>query len=143
MAVYNTIIESPNTPDSQEALKELNIKKEILDVSVDTKKRTIEIQFIKPINQFISLGFVSDNVADEIFEKYGKKANISIVDYSITFEDGLYGIEVNIDVEEEKKEESENHKKRLPLPLFILVAIISGFLTIVLILIKAFNKFKK
>ncbi len=142
MEIFNGIIEGTNTPEAQEILKQLDAQKDILLTSVDTEEKKIEVQFIQPINQIKSLGFVSQNIADTVFEKYGNSSNVNIADYMVTFENGVYGLIVDLEVEE-LPEDEEPKGKRLPLPLLIIVGALTGILTAVLVVIKVIKSFRK
>lgn len=143
MEIFNGIIEGTNTHETQEILKQLDSEKDILLTSVDAEEKKIEVQFIQPINQIKSLGFVPQEIADAIFEKYGDGSNVDIADYIVTFENGVYGLVADIEVEELPEENEEPKSKRLPLPLLVVVGTLTGILTAVLVVLKMIKSFRK
>lgn len=143
MEIFNGIIEGTNTPEAQEILKQLDPEKDILLTSVNADDKTIEVQFIQPINQIKSLGFVPQEICEAIFEKYGDGSNVDIADYMVTFENGVYGLVADIEVDELPNEDEEPKSKRLPLPLLIVVGVLTGILTAVLVVIKMIKSIRK
>lgn len=141
MEIFSITIQCLNTPEVQEILKSIDSESDVLLTSVDTEDQKIEIQNIQPINQLKTIGFVPDEAAKEIFDKYGDSATIDVDDYAITFENGMYGIVADISVEEKNIEEPKH--KRLPLPILIVVGVLTGLLTVVLVIIKLLKKLKK
>lgn len=141
MEVFNCVIQGTNNPEVQEILKNIDCDTDILITSVNTETSTIEIQYIEPINQLKTLGFVPQEIATEIIEKYGDNSNVDIADFLITFENGLYGVVVDIEVDEIKEEEPK--EKRLPLPLLVVVGSLTALLTLVLVIIKIVKSFGK
>lgn len=143
MEIFNGIIDGTNMPEAQEIIKGLDSESDILLTSVDMDEKKIEIQNIQPINQVKTIGKVPDEIANEIFEKYGENANVDIADYMITYENGVYGIIADISVEELSDEDDEPRNKRLPLPLLIVVGALTAILTAVLVVIKLIKSLNK
>ena len=143
MEIFNGIIEGTNTPDAQEILKNMDSDRDILLTSVDYESNIIEVQFIEPINQVKTVGFVPEEICSAIFEKYGNNANVDIADFMITFENGVYGLVADIEVEEMSNDEEQPKEKRLPLPLLVVVGTLTAILTIILVIIKMIKSFRK
>ncbi|MGN1318609.1 MAG: hypothetical protein ACI4VF_06290 [Lachnospirales bacterium] len=143
MEIFNCNIDCSSIAESQEILKELDSDKDLLLTNIDQENKKIEIQYIKPINQLITIGYVPDEIANEIFEKYSEDATIDIEDYMTTYENGTYGLVVDITAEEEPKEEEKPKNKRLPLPILIVVGALTALLTAVLVFVKLLKSLNK
>ncbi len=136
MEIFNGIIKGTDLPEAQEILKELDCDRDILLTTVYPEEKKIEVQFIQPINQVKTIGFVPDDIVEEIFEKYGENANVDISDYMVTYENGVYGLVADVEVDDMPDEDEKEDNKRLPLPLLIIVGALTGILTAVLIVVK-------
>lgn len=143
MEIFTTVIENTNTPEIQEILKTLDNTKDVLLTSENTENPDIvDIQYIKPINQIKTIGNIPTSLMAEIKDKFGDNITIEITDYQITYDNGVYGLAVDIDVDSRKPAETPK-SKNLPWPILLLVGIVTGLLTVVLIIIKLIKKSKK
>lgn len=143
MAVFTTVIENTNTPQIQELLKSLDNTKDVLLTSENAENPNIvDVQFIKPINQIEVLGNIPTSLMAEIKDKCGDDVTLEISDYEVTYDNGVYGLVVDIDVDNTSPAEIAKGKS-LPWPILIVVGILTGLLTVILIVIKLFKKRKK
>jgi hypothetical protein len=134
MEIFKTVIENTNTPQIQELLKSLDNTKDVLLTSENT-------EFIKPINQIETLGNIPSSLISEIKDKCGDDVTFEISDYEVTYDNGVYGLEVDLVVDNRHAEVPKS--KNLPWPILILVGVLTGLLTIILVIIKLFKKSKK
>lgn len=142
MEIFKTVIENTNTPQIQELLKSLDNTKDVLLTSENAENpEIVDVQFIKPINQIETLGNIPSSLISEIKDKCGDDVTFEISDYEVTYDNGVYGLEVDIVVDTRHAEVPKS--KNLPLPILILVGVLTGLLTIILVIIKLFKKSKK
>ena len=138
MEIFKTVIENTNTPQIQELLKSLDNTKDVLLTSENAENpEIVDVQFIKPINQIETLGNIPSSLISEIKDKCGDDVTFEISDYEVTYDNGVYGLEVDNRHAEVPK------SKNLPWPILILVGVLTGLLTIILVIIKLFKKSKK
>lgn len=137
--IYTTTIKGTNNAESQNIIKHLDPREDLLFVYGDLADGTpVEIQYIKPINDVKTVGLLDPELAEEILKTHGEEISIGIAKYELTFEDGVYGITADIEVE--AAEDDEEDSKRLPLPALIVVGALTGFLTLLLIIVRMLNK---
>ncbi len=142
MEIFKTVIENTNTPQIQELLKSLDNTKDVLLTSENTENpEIVDVQFIKPINQIETLGNIPSSLISEIKDKCGDDVIFEISDYEVTYDNGVYGLEVDLVVDNRHAEVPKS--KNLPWPILILVGVLTGLLTIILVIIKLFKKSKK
>ena len=132
MEIFKTVIENTNTPQIQELLKSLDNTKDVLLTSENTENQEIEdVQIIKPINQIETLGNIPSSLISEIKDKCGDDVTFEISDYEVTYDNGVYGLEVDLVVDNRHAEVPKS--KNLPWPILILVGVLTGLLTIILV----------
>ncbi len=134
MEIINAVIENTNTPEIQAMLAKLNPEEDILFTNMNDDGK-IEVEYIEPINNIKVIGTISDDIVASINEKYGDDASIDIYDYAVTYDQGVYGLVVDIEIDTVEEEKPVKEKK-LPLPLLIVIGIATGVLTIVLVILK-------
>ena len=135
MEIINAIIENTNSPEIQAILAKLNPEEDILFTNESEDGSSIEVEYIEPINNIKVIGSIPEDIISAIKEKYGDDASIDIYDYVVTYDQGVYGLAVDIEIE---KIDNENpvKERKLPLPLLILVGIATALLTVILIILK-------
>jgi hypothetical protein len=139
MEIFTTTIQNTDTPEIQSIIRKLDNDEDILMTAGSLNDEApIEVQYIKPINQIINVGTLSSEFVKNIKEKYGSNVALDITDFTVTLENGTYGIDADIEVDQlpEAEEEPVDNGKKLPLPLLIIVGLLTGILTIVLIIVK-------
>ncbi len=137
--IYTTTIKGTNNAQSQDIIKNLDPREDVIFVYGDLADGTpVEVQYIKPINDVKTIGLIDAELAKEIVQDHGEEISVSIPRYELTFEDGIYGITADIEVEPAQSEEDK--PKRLPLPALLGVGVLTGMLTIVLVVLKTLNK---
>ncbi len=137
--IYTTTIKGTNNAHSQEIIKDLDPREDLLFVYGDLADGPVEIQYIKPINDIKTIGLLDPELAEEIIKTHGEEISVSIAGYELTFEDGVYGITADIEVEA-AEEDSIEDKKDMSLPALIVVGLLTGFVTLLLIIVKMLNK---
>lgn len=141
--IYTTTIKGTNNAQSQEIIKNLDPREDLLFVYGDITENAqpVEIQYIKPINDIKTIGLLDAELVKEITANHGEEISVSVSGYELTFEDGVYGITADIEVEDASEDDEViNKQKNLPLPLLLAVGALTGILTVVLVIIKIFNK---
>lgn len=147
MEIFNITIQNTDTPEIQGIIHKLDNDEDILMTAGSLNDdNPIEVQYIKPINQIVNIGILPQEFIDEVKSKYGTNVSMDITDFTITLENGIYGINANIEVEklpeyDEAAEAEEDNS--LPLPLLLIVGLLTGILTIVLIVVKLIYRNKK
>lgn len=138
--ILTTIVQNTATAEVQGILKRLDPKKDVLLLYGDfIGGEPLNVQYIKPINEIITLGVIDSSFLDDIIKEYGD-VSLAIENYTVNFENGVYTLELDIDIEE--IEVKEKPKKRLPFPLLIIVGAVTALLTIILIVLKILKKLK-
>lgn len=135
MEIINAIIENTNSPEIQAILAKLNPEEDILFTNESEDGSSIEVEYIEPINNIKVIGSIPEDIISAIKEKYGDDASIDIYDYVITYDQGVYGLAVDIEIEKIDNEKPVKERK-LPLPLLIVVGIATALLTVILIILK-------
>lgn len=142
MNIYNTIITNTDTPQIQEILKNLDPDKDVLLNAPNAEDSSvIDIQYIKPINDIVTIGNMPDELMEKLRDEHGSNFTIDIIDYAVTYDNGVYGLVVDLQINDLALDSPKI--KRLPLPLLILVGAATGVLTLVLVIIKLMRKGKK
>ena len=140
--IYTTTIKGTNNAQSQDIIKNLDPREDIIFVYGDLADGTpVEVQYIKPINDVKTIGLIDAELAKEIVLNHGEEISVSIPKYELTFEDGIYGITADIEVEPAQSDEEK--KKKLSLPALIGVGAVTGVLAAVLVVLKVVNKTTK
>ncbi len=142
MEIINAVIENTNSPEVQNLLAKLNSSDEVLYTSESEDGQTLNVEYIEPINNVKILGNIPENIVSSVKEKYGENASIDIYDYVITYDNGVYGLVVDIEVDT-VEDEKPVKQKRLPLPLLIIVGSITAILTVILVVLKLIFHKKK
>ena len=142
MEIINAVIENTNSPEVQNLLAKLNSSDEVLYTSESEDGKTLNVEYIEPINNVKILGNIPENIVSSVKEKYGENASIDIYDYVITYDNGVYGLVVDIEVDT-VEDEKPVKQKRLPLPLLIIVGSITAILTVILVVLKLIFHKKK
>ena len=142
MEIINAVIENTNSPEVQNLLAKLNSSDEVLYTSESEDGQTLNVEYIEPINNVKILGHIPENIVSSVKEKYGEYASIDIYDYVITYDNGVYGLVVDIEVDT-VEDEKPVKQKRLPLPLLIIVGSITAILTVILVVLKLIFHKKK
>ena len=142
MEIINAVIENTNSPEVQNLLAKLNSSDEVLYTSESEDGKTLNVEYIEPINNVKILGNIPENIVSSVKEKYGENASIDIYDYVITYDNGVYGLVVDIEVDT-VEDEKPVKQKRLPLPLLIIVGSITAILTVILVVLKLIFRQKK
>ena len=138
--IYTTTIKGTNNAQSQEIIKNLDPREDMLFVYGDLADDTpVEIQYIKPINDVKTIGLLDPELAQEIIRTHGEEISIGISKYELTFEDGVYGVTADIEVEAADEAEEDDKKKDLSLPALIVVGALTGFVTLLLVIVKMLN----
>lgn len=135
MEIINAIIENTNSPEIQAILAKLNPEEDILFTNESEDGSSIEVEYIEPINNIKIIGSIPEDVIATIKEKYGNDASIDIYDYIVTYDQGVYGLAVDIEVDKIDNEKPVKERK-LPLPILIVVGIATALLTVILIILK-------
>ncbi len=135
MEIINAIIENTDSPEVQAILAKLNPEEDILFTNENEDGSRIDVEYIEPINNIKVIGSIPADIIAAVKEKYGKDASIDIYDYVVTYDQGIYGLAVDIEVDKIEDEKPVKEKK-LPLPLLIVVGTATALLTIILIIIK-------
>lgn len=135
MEIINAIIENTNSPEIQAILAKLNPEEDILFTNESEDGSSIEVEYIEPINNIKVIGSIPEDIISAIKEKYGDDASIDIYDYVVTYDQGVYGLAVDIEIEKIDNEKPVKERK-LPLPLLIVVGIATALLTVILIILK-------
>lgn len=135
MEIINAIIENTNSPEIQAILAKLNPEEDILFTNESEDGSSIEVEYIEPINNIKVIGSIPEDIITTIKEKYGDDASVDIYDYIVTYDQGVYGLAVDIEIDkiDDKKPVKE---RKLPLPLLIVVGIATALLTVILIILK-------
>lgn len=135
MEIINAIIENTNSPEIQAILAKLNPEEDILFTNESEDGSSIEVEYIEPINNIKVIGSIPEDIIATIKEKYGDDASVDIYDYIVTYDQGVYGLAVDIEIDkiDDKKPVKE---RKLPLPLLIVVGIATALLTVILIILK-------
>lgn len=142
MEIINAIIENTNSPEIQAILAKLNPEEDILFTNESEDNSRIDVEYIEPINNIKVIGSIPADIINTIREKYGDDASIDIYDYIVTYDQGVYGLAVDIEIE--KVEENKPVKERkLPLPLLIVIGMATAILTIILVIIKLIFSHKR
>ncbi|MBQ6554360.1 MAG: hypothetical protein IJL89_03910 [Firmicutes bacterium] len=140
--IYTTTIKGTNNAQTQDIIKNLDPREDIIFVYGDLADGTpVEVQYIKPINDVKTIGLIDAELAKEIVLNHGEEISVSIPKYELTFEDGIYGITADIEVEPAQSDEEK--KKKLSLPALIGVGAVTGVLAAVLVVLKVVNKTTK
>lgn len=134
MEIINAVIENTDSPEVQTILAGLKPEEDNLFTN-EREDGTVEVEYIEPINNIRTIGTIPAEIISGIKEKYGDKVSSDIYDYVVTFDQGLYGLAVDISVEE-IDENKPPKERRLPLPLLIVVGVMTAILTVVLIIVK-------
>lgn len=143
MEIFTTVIENTNTPETQEILKTLDNTRDVLLTGENPENPDIfDVQYIKPINQIKTIGTIPTSLMAEIKDKCGENIIPEISDYEVTYDNGVYGLAVDLKINDSLPSEVAKGKS-LPLPLLIVVGALTGILTVVLIIIKLIKKHKK
>lgn len=138
--ILTTTVQNTATAEVQGILKKLDPKKDVLLLYGDFMGgEPLNVQYIKPINDIITLGVIDNAFLEDVIEEYGD-VSLAIVDYVVNFENGVYTLELEIDIEE--IEEKEKGKKNLPFPILIAVGVVTAILTIILVVLKIIKKLK-
>ncbi len=141
MEIINAVIENTDSPEIQSILAGLKPEEDNLFTN-EREDGTVEVEYIEPINNIKTIGTIPAEIIEGIKEKYGEKVSYDIYDYVVTFDQGLYGLAVDISVEE-TEEDKPPKERRLPLPLLIIVGVMTAILTVVLVIVKLiFNRSK-
>lgn len=135
MEIINAIIENTNSPEIQAILAKLNPEEDILFTNESEDGSSIEVEYIEPINNIKVIGSIPADIIATIKEKYGNDASIDIYDYIVTYDQGIYGLAVDIEVEKVEEEKPVKERK-LPLPFLIVIGMATAILTIILVIIK-------
>ena len=135
MEIINAIIENTNSPEIQAILAKLNPEEDILFTNESEDGSSIEVEYIEPINNIKVIGSIPEDIISAIKEKYGDDASFDIYDYVVTYDQGVYGLAVDIEIEKIDNEKPVKERK-LPLPLLIVVGIATALLTVILIILK-------
>lgn len=135
MEIINAIIENTDSPEVQAILAKLNPEEDILFTNESEDGSTIDVEYIEPINNIKVIGNIPADIIATVKEKYGEDASIDIYDYIVTYDQGVYGLAVDIEVDKVEDEKPVKEKK-LPWPLLIVVGTATALLTIILIVIK-------
>ena len=135
MEIINAIIENTNSPEIQAILAKLNPEEDILFTNESEDGSSIEVEYIEPINNIKVIGSIPEDIISAIKEKYGDDASIDIYDYVVTYDQGVYGLAVDIEIEKIDNEKPVKERK-LPLPILIVVGIETALLTFILIILK-------
>lgn len=139
--ILTTTVLNTATAEVQGLLKKLDSEKDVLLLYGDFMGgEPLEVQYIKPINDVLTLGVVDGTFLKDIIEEYGD-VSLSIVGYNVIFDNGMYSLELEIEIEDIP--DKEKPKKTLPLPLLIVVGAVTAILTVVLIILKIIKKLKK
>ena len=78
--IYTTTIKGTNNAQSQEIIKNLDPREDILFVFGDLADKTpVEIQYIKPINDVKTVGLLDPELAEEIIKEHGEEISIGSV----------------------------------------------------------------
>ncbi|MBQ7264728.1 MAG: hypothetical protein IJS61_01370 [Firmicutes bacterium] len=143
MDIYNTVIENTDTPEIQELLRKLDKHRDVLMTSLSPSvPGQVDIQFIEPINTIRKLGNIPDYIMEDIRKEYGtENVTVDVSEYMVTYENGAYGLVVDLSVSSTAL--VVNSKKRLPLIFIILIGIATGFLTLVLIVLKFIDRVRE
>lgn len=134
MEIINAIIENTDSPEIQAILANLNPEEDVLFTN-EKEDGTTEVEYIEPINNIKTIGTIPADIITSIKEKYGDDISVDIYDYVVTYDQGVYGLAIDISVEQVEEEKPVKEKK-LPLPLLIIVGVMTAILTIVLIVVK-------
>ncbi len=141
MEIINAVIENTDSPEIQSILAGLKPEEDNLFTN-EREDGTVEVEYIEPINNIKTIGVIPAEIIEGIKEKYGENVSYDIYDYVVTFDQGLYGLAVDISVEE-TEEDKPPKERRLPLPLLIIVGVMTAILTVVLVIVKLiFNRSK-
>lgn len=146
MEIFTTTIQNTDTPEIQSIIRKLDNDEDILMTAGSLADDTpIDVQYIKPINQIITVGTLSPEFVENIKQKHGTNVSLDITNFTVTLENGTYGIDADIEVDKlpEVEEEPVDNGKKLPLPILIVVGILTGLLTIVLVVLKLIYGKKK
>lgn len=136
MEIINAIIENTNSPEIQAILAKLNPEEDILFTN-ESEEGSIEVEYIEPINNIKVIGSIPADIIATIKEKYGDDASIDIYDYIVTYDQGVYGLAVDIEVEKvDGDKDKPVRERKLPLPLLIVIGMATAVLTIILVIIK-------
>lgn len=142
MEIINAVIENTNSPEVQAILAKLDPKEDVLFTNESKDRSSIEVEYIEPINNIKVIGCIPEDIINTIKEKYGDDASIDIYDYVVTYDNGIYGLAVDIEIEQVEGEKPVKEKK-VPFPLLIVLGIATGLLTIILIILKLLFAKKK
>ncbi len=141
MEIINAVIENTDSPEIQSILAGLKPEEDNLFTN-EREDGAVDVEYIEPINNIKTIGTIPADIIEGIKEKYGENVSYDIYDYVVTFDQGLYGLAVDISVEE-TEEDKPPKERRLPLPLLIIVGVMTAILTVVLVIVKLiFNRSK-
>ncbi|HAG03913.1 MAG TPA: hypothetical protein DCG28_00605 [Lachnospiraceae bacterium] len=141
---YSITLEDVDNTQTQALVKGLDPKKDILftALSLDNPDR-IEVQLIEPINTVRTVGLIPSDIIEQVREEYGtENVKLDIFNYSVTFDNGVYGVEADIRATSTAAVPVEKEKK-LPLIFVICIGAATAVLTAVLVVLKLINKAKK
>jgi hypothetical protein len=145
MEIFTTTIQNTDTPEIQSIIRKLDNDEDILMTAGSlTDNLPIEVQYIKPINQIINVGTLSPEFVENIKQKHGTNVSLDIIDFTVTLENGTYGIDADIEVDKlpESEETPVDNGRKLPFPILLIVGLLTGILTVVLIVLKLIYKKK-
>lgn len=141
MEIINAVIENTNSPEIQAILAKLNAEEDVLFTN-EREDGVVDVEYIEPINNIKVIGSIPSDIIASIKEKYGEDASIDIYDYVVTYDNGVYGLAVDIEVEAVEKEKPVKEKK-LPLPVLVVLGVATAILTFVLVIVKLIFAHKK
>ena len=98
----------------------------------------VDVQFIKPINQIETLGNIPSSLISEIKDKCGDDVTFEISDYEVTYDNGVYGLEVDLVVDNRHAEVPKEQKFAMAYTYSCWC--INRFINIILVIIKLFKK---
>lgn len=142
MEIINALIENTNSPEIQAILAKLNPQEDVLFTNENSESGIVDVEYIEPINNIKIIGNIPSDIIATIKDKYGKDASIDIYDYVVTYDNGVYGLSVDIEVDKVDIDKPVK-QRRLPLPILIVVGLITGILTIILVIVKLIFARKK
>lgn len=142
MEIINALIENTNSPEIQAILSKLNPQEDVLFTNENSESGIVDVEYIEPINNIKIIGNIPSDIIATIKDKYGKDASIDIYDYVVTYDNGVYGLSVDIEVDKVDIDKPVK-QRRLPLPILIVVGLITGILTIILVIVKLIFARKK
>lgn len=142
MEIINALIENTNSPEIQAILAKLNPQEDVLFTNENSESGIVDVEYIEPINNIKIIGNIPSDIIATIKDKYGKDASIDIYDYVVTYDNGVYSLSVDIEVDKVDIDKPVK-QRRLPLPILIVVGLITGILTIILVIVKLIFARKK